>query len=319
MQNVTSFYYPEEQLLYSRVERVLGVTDLFLGVSPTRGAAARHATGFVGTQQEALARTEELITQDAAAFSQLCHLIYELEVQFGPEERLLRLQGKEGPLTQPLSRDQLWFRGEYDFRLGANHGLYSSMMKQQQAQALMQFAPNSPLIMQDPGRYWEFANFVLQSLGLPDPQLFLGPKEASSSGTQKDPDEENGDMDQFLYGVDQPAPTHMNDNDQKHLQVHMDHINSNRYEALGRPNFAGHMQHIQATHMQMQQKQQMQQMAAMQPQSQPGAPGQPGEGGAQPNARNVAALQGVEQQGGMGDVNASPGVNGNGAPDMGAA
>ena len=69
----------------------------------------------------------------------------------------------------------------------------------------------------------------------------------------------------------------------------------------------------------MQQKQQMQQMAAMQPQPQPGAPGQPGEGGAQPNARNVAALQGVEQQGGMGDVNASPGVNGNGAPDMGAA
>lgn len=36
MQNVTSFYHQEEQLLYSLVERVLGITDLFLGVSPTR-------------------------------------------------------------------------------------------------------------------------------------------------------------------------------------------------------------------------------------------------------------------------------------------
>lgn len=68
MQNVTSFYHQEEQLLYSLIERVFGVTDLFLGVSPTQGAAARHATGFVGTQQEALSRMSEILQQDADSF-----------------------------------------------------------------------------------------------------------------------------------------------------------------------------------------------------------------------------------------------------------
>ena len=32
MSNVTSFYAQEEQMLYTLVERVVGVTDLFLGI-----------------------------------------------------------------------------------------------------------------------------------------------------------------------------------------------------------------------------------------------------------------------------------------------
>ena len=52
MSNVTSFYAQEEQMLYTLVERVVDVTDLFLGISPTRGAAARHATGFVALNRK---------------------------------------------------------------------------------------------------------------------------------------------------------------------------------------------------------------------------------------------------------------------------
>ena len=305
MQNVTSFYHQEEQLLYSLVERVLGVTDLFLGVSPTKGAAARHATGFVGTQQEAMARTEEVMSSDADAFAHLCHLVYEAEVQFGPEERIMRLQGKEGPMTQRLSRDDLWFRGEYDFNLGANYGLYSSMMRQQQAQVLQQEKQTNPLIMQDPGRAWEASNFIFNSYGFPAPELFIGPKSASSAGSPQDPSEENGEMDQYVYG-EGPSPVNPSDNDAEHLKVHLEHLNSDAFIALGKPNLPAHLQHLQATQDQMMQKQQMQQMQAMtaaggDPMGQPGQPVQPG-GGGQPNARNVASLGGTEQAGNMGQV-----------------
>lgn len=304
LQSVTSFYYQEEQLLYSLVERVLGVTDLFLGVSPTRGAAARHATGFVGTQQEALARTSEVINSDSEAFSHLCHLVYEAEVQFGPDERIMRLQGKEGPLTQKLTRDELWFRGEYDFSLGANHGMYSTMMKQQQAQTLMQMVPTNPFMNQDMGRLWEVHNFIVESIGIPDPHRFIGPKSATGVAPQKDADEENGEMDQSLYGIGTPAPVHPNDNDANHLKSHTEHISSLGYEAMGRPNLQAHLGHIQATQAAMQRKQQMAQMQAEQAANGGQPSGQPGQ--PQADARNVASLKGVEQQGGMGDVNMSP-------------
>jgi hypothetical protein len=302
MQNVTSFYHQEEQLLYSLVERVLGVTDLFLGVSPTKGAAARHATGFVGTQQEAMARTEEIMSGDAIAFSNLCHLVYEAEIQYGPDERILRLQGREGPLTQRLSRDELWFRGEYDIALGANHGLYSSMLRQQQAQMLTQQINVSPLINQDPGRRWEAENFIMHAYGFDDPERFIGPKEAVSAGTPKDATEENGEMDQFVHGVGVPAPVHPSDNDAEHLQAHIQHVSSEAYLALGRPNLAAFMAHIQATQAQMMRKQQQQEVAMMNAMAGGGAPQQSNP---QPNANNVAQLDNA-QSGAMGDVSASP-------------
>jgi hypothetical protein len=322
LQSVTSFYYQEENLIYSLAERVLGITDLFLGVSPTRGAASRHATGFVGTQQEAMARTEEVMNSDATQFSFLSHLVYESEIQFGPPERILRLQGREGPLTQELTRDELWMRGEHDFTVGANHGLYSSMMRQQQSQVLTQAMQMSPLINADPGRRWEAENEIFLAAGFDNPELYIGPKSAVSQGTPKPPEEENGEMDQHIYGVGIPAPVHPSDNDGDHMRIHNDHLNSEAYIAMGRPNLRALLTHIQMTQAQMLQKQQAQQMA-MQNAAMGGAPpgGPPGPGG-QPNARNVASLQGVEQSGAGGDVNASPVVNNQpnmgGRPPMGA-
>ena len=273
LQNVTSFYAEEEQLLYSLTERVLGISDLFLGRSPTQGAAARHATGFVGTQQESMARTSEILNSDSVEFGFLCRMIYNMELQYGPPERNLRLQGREGPITQNLSREELWMRGEYDFGLGANDGMYNSQMRQQQTQLLMSSLQANPLIAQDPGRLWEAWNEIMQSWGFKDPERFIGPKEAVGPGVQKSADEENGEMTQQVHGPGQPAPIHPNDNDQEHLQSHMAYLQDPRYEAMGRPNQAGHMQHLQLTQQAIEQKQQMQ----MQPQ--PGQPGQPAPGG----------------------------------------
>ncbi len=317
LQSVTTFYEKEEQLLYSLVERVLGVTDLFLGVSPTRGAAARHATGFVGTQQEALARTSEIINQDAREFSNLCHQVYEAEMQFGPDERIIRLQGEAGPLTHELSRDELWYRGEYDFSLGANHGLYSTMMKQEQGQTLMNIAQVSPFINESLDRRWEVENFVLEGAGFPDPHLFIGPKSATGISPQKDASEENGEMDQARYGPGVAAPVHPNDNDPEHLKTHQDHLASKEYYELGRPNEQAHLAHINATKAATQRKQQMAEQQQMQMQAEgagnPGAnpagqkgPPPGGKQSSQGDARNVASLKGVESQGGMGDVGASP-------------
>lgn len=302
LQNVTSFYYQEEQLLYSLVERVLGVTDLFLGVSPTRGAAARHATGFVGTQQEALSRVQPVIAADATAFSHLCHLIYEAEIQFGPSERIVRLEGRAGPLSQRLTRNELWFRGEYDFTLGANFGLYSSMLRQQQAQALSGMAQVSPLINADPGRRWEVENFALFSYGFPDPELFIGPKSAVSSASPKAPDEEDGEMDQYIHGAGIPTPVHPSDNDAEHLRVHQTHLMSSAFMSMGRPNLQAHLAHLQATQAQMMRKQQAAQAQAMMAAEGGGEPMPQLQGmrSVQPNARNVASLEGAEQSGQMG-------------------
>ena len=312
LQNVTTFYEKEEQLLYTLVERVMGVTDLFLGMSPTSGAAARHATGFVGTQQESMARMSETSSQDAEEFSKLCRMVYNMEMQFGPEERILRLQGNEGPLTQQVSRSELWLSGQYDFRLGANAGAYGSMMKQQQAQTLQQIAGGSPLIQQDPAKMWEILNFVLHSVDIQNPEQFIGPKEAVSAGVPKSADEENGEMDQAIYGVGIPANVHPNDNDDEHMQQHMAHVQSSAYQ-VHQANLPAHMAHLQAHSQQKQQKQQQAQQQAMMTAQGGGAPGGQPPGGApqQPTASNVAQLDGA-QQGAMGDTGASPAAGGGG-------
>jgi hypothetical protein len=145
LQNVTSFYEKEEQLLYTLVERVMGVTDLFLGMSPTRGAAARHATGFVGTQQESMARTSEMLNQDAESFSFLCRHVYNMELQYGPDFRMVRLEGKDGAITQKLTRQELVMRGSPNLnghmahlQAHAQAKQQKAMMQQQQAMAAAQ-------------------------------------------------------------------------------------------------------------------------------------------------------------------------------------
>ena len=245
MPSVTTFYTQEEQLLYSLAERVVGVTDLTLGVSPTHGAAARHATGFVGTQQEALARTSEIQYQDAESFSFACHMTYELEMQYGPEERTIRLQGKSGPLTQRLNRGDLKMRGDYDFRLGANMGTFSQQVKQERAMALLQFSRESQFAMQDPGRVWEAESRYLHSIGIDDPQNIIGHKDAISVGTPRAQDEEVMQMAQYKWGVGVPAPVHPDDNDIEHIQQLMEIRGGADYEALGRPNEPALMKHAQ--------------------------------------------------------------------------
>ena len=227
-----------------------------------------------------------------------------MELQFGPEERSLRLQGKEGPLTQQLSRKEMWMRGEYDFRIGANAGLYGSMMRQEQAQTLSQLAANSPIIMQDPAKMWEVLNFALHSVDIQNPEQFIGPKEALSAGVPKNADEENGEMDQQIFGPGKGAVVHPNDNDDRHIQEHMAHIQSSAFQSMNEPNMSGHMMHLQQQVQQKQQKAMMQQQQA----TMAAAP-QPGQ--QQPTAANVAQLDGA-QQGAMGNVGASPATN-NGA------
>ena len=322
MQNVTSFYNQEEQLLYTLIERVMGVTDLFLGMSPSSGAAARHATGFVGTQQEALARTSEVLSQDAEAFAFLCRTVYNMELQYGPQERAFRLLGERGPISQKMLRNDLWMRGEYDFRLGANAGMYSAQIGQERANALLQFAAQNPLVMQDPGRFWEASVEYLLSIGFPNPERFIGPKEAVSLGDPLDQDEENGQMVQYLFGNGVPAKVHPSNDDQAHLEELIAFMGSEEYNLLGRPNFAALSAHGQSHQQQMQQKlQQQQQQAAMAAQQQAG--GQPGQQGSQgqaeqpTNTRNEAQLNNVGQMGQMGDVSqqtAGGAPNANGTP-----
>ena len=309
MQNVTTFYHQEEQLLYTLIERVMGVTDLFLGMSPTQGAAARHATGFVGTQQESMARMTEVVTSDAEAFSFLCRTVYNMELQWGPKARHMRLLGKEGPVSTKIDRNQLWMAGEYDFRLGANHGLFASAIAQQKADALMAWSAQSPLAMGAPERIWERDYEYLSSKGFEDPERFIGPREATSSGTPKPQDEENMDMAQYLHGDGVPSPVHPNDNDEEHIAELNTFLISEEYTQLGRPNYRAYLahqqQHQNAIQAKFQQQQQMQQ-AAMMGMGQ----GQPGQAGGPENARNVAQLQGTGSTGAMGDPNAG----GQGAP-----
>jgi len=166
----------------------------------------------------------------------------------------------------------------------------------------------NPFLAQDLGRQWEFWNKAYQAYGVHNPELFIGPKKAVAPGSPHSPDEENGQMDQFKFGVGQPAPVHPSDNDQEHMMRHMEHTNSEAYKALGNPNFEGFLAHMQQHQMAMQQKQlmQMQQQAAI---AQQGAPAQTN---GQPTASNVAALTGLGEMGAMGQMGGGPPV-----PDFG--
>jgi hypothetical protein len=295
VQNVTSFYHQEESLLLTIVERVMGITDLFLGISPTSGASARHATGFLGTKQEAEARMSEPLRQDAEAFAFLCGLVYDLEMQFGPVERSFRLEGEESSLVRAgLTRDDLWFRGQYDFRLGANVGMFSQHSRFERAQTAFQVGANSPLTMQEMGRRWELEAEVYRSMGYRnvDVERFIGPKSAVSAGTPVGQDEENARMAQFAFGMGRPAPVHPSDNDQEHLTEIDTFLLGDTYEELGRPNAAAFSQHRALHYQQMAQKQQammVQQQQAM------GGPlqGAPGPGGATPQNRANAQVGGL--------------------------
>jgi len=305
MQNVTSFYHQEEQLLYALIERVFGVTDLFLGVSPTQGAAARHATGFVGTQQEALSRMSEVLTQDAEAFSFLCHAILNLELQFGPEERMIRLSGDKG--WTKISREQLRMQGEYDFRLGANAGMFSSFLRQQRATAILQLAAQSPFVNSDPGRRWEAENEYLLAIGETSPEKYIGPRDSVSPSSPKTQDEENGEMTQYAYGENVPSPVSPNDNDMQHLQEMAEYTASDEYRAMDFPNRGAFMAHANLHIQQAQRKQQQAQMQAQQAQQAPGgAPMQSGPALGQ--ERIEPQLQGVGNMGAMGDVNQASGT-----------
>ena len=297
VQNVTSFYHQEESLLLTIVERVMGITDLFLGISPTSGASARHATGFLGTKQEAEARMSEPLAQDAESFSFLCGLVYDLEMQFGPIERSFRLEGEESSLLREgLTRDDLWFRGQYDFRLGANVGMFSQQNRFDRAQTAFEIGANSPLTMQDMGRRWEMESEVYRSMGYGESDVvrFIGPKDAVSAGTPVRQNEENARMSQFNFGVGKPAPVHPSDNDEEHLTELDAFENSNEYNALGRPNISAFSAHRALHYQQISQKQmqqQQQQMMAMQAQAQPQGP--PGPGGASPQNRASAQIGNV--------------------------
>jgi hypothetical protein len=311
-QNVTSFYHQEETLIYSLVERIFGITDLFLGISPTRGAAARHATGFVGTQQEAMARMSEILQQDADEFGFMCNVVHKMELQFGPEGRVYRLLGRTGPESVRVSREQLWMHGTHDFRLGANAGMFSSQLAQQSAQAVLELAATSPFINGDLGRRWEAELDYLQAIGKPDPERFIGPKDAVAGNSPKTQDEENAQMVQYQFGEGSPAPTHPNDNDNDHLAELVSYTSSSEYQAAGMPNHDAFMAHAQLHQRQIQQKMQMQQQQALQAQQGPGQPQQ-----AQPQSATGAAGPMNAGSAGNGiESNAAPPPTGNGQPNL---
>ena len=304
VQNVTSFYHQEESLLLTIIERVMGITDLFLGISPQSGASARHATGFLGTKAEAEARLAQPLSQDAESFSFMARLIYNLEMQWGPEERSFRLEGEESAISRPgLTRDDLWFRGEYDFRLGANVGMMSQQNRFQRASQTMQMLGQNPLVSQDMGRLWSVTAELLRSMGYRDYEIeaFIGPHSAVSAGTPKSQDEELMQMVQHAFGIGTPAPLHPSDNDQEHIDKIREFLNGPIWAQMDDPNveraISEHSQQHQqaiATKQQQQQMQMQQQQQQMQQQQQgPGT--QPG--GANNTAQRAASQ--IPTEGGM--------------------
>jgi len=257
-QNVTSFYYQEEQMLFTLIERVMGISDLFLGTNPRGGAAARHATGYVGAQQEGEARMAEIINQDVRTFAFIAELIYELELQYGPEYRTIRLEG-EGrvPTETKMSRQDLIMQGDYDFTLGPNYGTYSQSQRQQQAEIVMGLKGTSQLMNQDPRRIWEAEHFYLTANGIHGADRFIGSSDSVPSSAPKTQEEENGMMDQYYFGPGIPAPVNPNDNDDEHMQQEWEYINSDVYKAMGSPNADAHMEHLKLHQQNKQQKQQM--------------------------------------------------------------
>jgi hypothetical protein len=317
-QNVTSFYYQEEQLLLTLVERVMGVTDLFLGVNAQGGAAARHATGFLGTQQEAEARMSEPLSQDAESFSQMCRLMYAMEMQYGPQERSFRLKGADSSIQRAgLTRDDLWLSGNYDFRLGANVGMFSQHNRLQRAQQAFQMAANSPITNQDMGKRWEAEAEVYQSMGYREKEVerFIGPKSAVTQGNPLSQDEENAQMAQFQFGPGAPAPVHPGDDDQKHVSEVEAFLQSDTYLALGMPNREAYMRHNANHYQAMARKQQEQQEAMAQQQQQQAGP-QQGGGAADTTNRAAAQLANVGQGGQQQQQFAATAQNQNGGGGM---
>ena len=269
VQNVTSFYHQEESLLLTIIERVMGITDLFLGISPTSGASARHATGFLGTKAEAEARLAQPLAQDAESFSFLARLIYNLEMQWGPQERSFRLEGERSSISREgLTRDDLWFRGMYDFRLGANVGMMAQQNRFQRASQAFQFLSQNPLVVQDMGRLWEVGAELLRSMGYREYEIetFIGPHNAVSAGTPKSQDEENAQMIQHVFGPGTPAPITPSDNDQDHMDKIREFLNGPMWSALQEPNAERAISEHFQMHMQAMQQKQMQQQQAMQQQ-----------------------------------------------------
>tara|TARA_Y100001963_G_scaffold46788_2_gene65974 strand:+ start:2611 stop:5100 length:2490 start_codon:yes stop_codon:yes gene_type:complete len=269
VQNVTSFYHQEESLLLTIIERVMGITDLFLGISPTSGASARHATGFLGTKAEAEARLAQPLAQDAESFSFLARLIYNLEMQWGPQERSFRLEGERSSISREgLTRDDLWFRGMYDFRLGANVGMMAQQNRFQRASQAFQFLSQNPLVVQDMGRLWEVSAELLRSMGYREYEIetFIGPHNAVSAGTPKSQDEENAQMIQHVFGPGTPAPITPSDNDQDHMDKIREFLNGPMWSALQEPNAERAISEHFQMHMQAMQQKQMQQQQAMQQQ-----------------------------------------------------
>ena len=321
VQNVTSFYHQEETLLLSIVERVFGVGDMFLGMSPTSGAAARTATGFLGTQEESGARMSEFLVQDAEAFSFLCRTVYHMEMQFGPDERTFRLLGEEGGASKKkLSRDDLWMRGTYDFRLGANAGTFSQFLRYQQASTAYQMFSQSPLVAQDMGRLWELSADVLRAMGYRkgDVEKIIGPKSAVAAPSPKSQEEENAQMAQFAFGWGISAPTHPNDNDQEHMQKTMEFISSPEYEALGKPNPQAFYNHAMA-HQQQQAGKQQQQMMMAQGAGAPGAPKGPQGASVQQRAASQMGGQQAGSQGSFGETYKSQTRDGGGSTGINQA
>jgi len=314
-QNVTSFYHQEENLTLSIVERVMGVTDLFLGMSPTKGGAARHATGFLGTQQEAEARMANPLSQDAESFSFLCKMIRDLEVQYGPEERAFRVTGRSEDVDrQVITRDDLWYEGEYDLRLGANVGMYSQGARYERAVGEYQQFAQNPIVAQDMSRLWELSAEVLRAGGRRESEieLRLGPKDALPGGDPKDPNEVIQEIINFRYGDGGFPQPHANDDNGRFVRIIMDFIQSDAYMAMGQPNLEGFINYMGAQQQAMMAKQQQQQkmMAEAQAGPQDGR-GLGGGRGASPQARAAAQMppglaQGAPQAGGNGAMPPPP-------------
>lgn len=262
----------------------------------------------MGQKQEAEARLSSVLAQDARSFSFMCGLVHDLEIQYGPQFRSFRLFGGEGPTKGQLSRNDLWFRGNYDFSLGANVGMFSQQNRHERAQAAFAVAQNSPLTQQDMGRRWEMEHEVYISMGYTeaDVRKFIGPKDAVSAGTAVPQDEENA---QIIQG--KKVSIHPSDNDEEHIEEINDLLESPTYEQLGRPKEIEMREHRARHQNAITQKMRQQQEAQAQAMQSPEQPQGGTQGGADTQARAQAQVQpsGVAQSMGnmmMGEQNGQP-------------
>lgn len=302
-QNVTSFYHQEETLLLTIIERVMGVADLFLGINVQGGAAARHATGFMGTRQESEARMSNPIAQDVESFSNMAHILNDLEFQYGPEERRFRLHGQ----AHTVRRRDLYFDGTHDFRLGANIGMYSQQFRHERAMSDYQAFAQNPLVAQDLGRLWYLSADVLRSSGRSQAEIemILGPRSALPAGDAKSPDQAVKEVIEGHYGPQGFPQPHPADDNQAFIQTIMEVMNSDSYAAMGRPGMQALGNYMMAHQRALMMKMQQQQLQQTQPPQQGGPQGPPQGPGASTEARANAqtsrapapeGFQGVYQQ-----------------------